>query len=250
MGDRNQLRYVRERADRFAPPYLEVGSRDHGSTQDLRALFAARGRYVGADLQDGPGVDLVLDLSGDLAALDRSFGGLRFGTIFCLSVLEHCARPFEMAENLCRLLAPGGAVCVGVPFAWKFHGYPSDYWRFTHEGVKQLFPRLYFGDDDTRVAGEREGDLLRVDAELGRIPISFGHWRRRGHFLRALSAGGLRELARLGPLRWLAGHRYLLAPTHLLMLGVASRDASTQPFGDEADTRAGAPSAPAAGPSG
>jgi len=226
MGDRNQLRFVRERAARLAPPYLEVGSRDHGSTQDLRALFAARGDYVGVDLQAGPGVDLVLDLTAEVASLDAALGRRRFGTVFCLSVLEHCARPFAMAENLCRLLAPGGAVCVGVPFAWKFHGYPSDYWRFTHEGVKQLFPRLRFDERDMRLAGERDGVLLPLDEELGRIPFSFGAWRRRGHPLRGVAAGALRELARLGLLRWLAGQRYVLAPAHLLMLGVDAEGAA------------------------
>ena len=31
-----------------------------------------------------------------------------------------------------------------VPFVWRIHAYPSDYWRFTKEGVKLLFPRIRF----------------------------------------------------------------------------------------------------------
>jgi len=26
-----------------------------------------------------------------------------------------------------------------VPFVWKFHGYPNDYYRYTHNGIKKLF---------------------------------------------------------------------------------------------------------------
>jgi SAM-dependent methyltransferase len=220
MGDLNQRLYVEARAARFAPPYLEVGSHDHGSSQQLRELFAPRGDWLGVDLQPGPGVDLALDLAAPFEAVDAALAGRRFGTVFCLSVLEHCRQPFEMAANLTRLLASGGHVCVGVPFAWKFHGYPSDYWRFTHEGVKQLFPGLAFAAEDTVLATERDRHTLPVDAEMGRIPFSFGSWRRRGRPVRGLAAGTLRAMARLGLLRWLAGHRYVLAPTPLLMTGM------------------------------
>jgi hypothetical protein len=201
MGDLNQRLYVEARAARFAPPYLEVGSRgygrDYGSGQDLRGLFAERGEWLGVDLQPGPGVDIVQDLAAPWDVVDAALAGRRFGTVFCLSVLEHCRRPF----------------------AWKFHGYPSDYWRFTHEGVKQLFPGVAFADADTVLASERDRHTLPVDADMGRIPFSFGSWRRRGHPLRGLAAGGLRQLARLGLLRWLAGTRYVLVPSHLLMTG-------------------------------
>ena len=219
MGDVNQLLFIRRHAHRFTGPYLEVGSKDYGSTQDLRALFADKGDYVGVDLETGPGVDLVLDLAGDLAPIEAALGGERVGTVFCLSVLEHCERPFCMAENLTRLLSPGGHLCVAVPFAFKFHAYPSDYWRFTHEGVKRLFPELVFRPDDGLAATSRNGDFHPLDARLGRIDFSTkAHWRR-GKFCRGISAAVLRWLARAGPLAWLAGHRYLLAPTMILMIG-------------------------------
>ncbi len=219
MGDLNQRLYVEARSERFGGPALEVGSRDYGSTQDLRAALPGITDWLGVDMQAGPGVDLVIDLAGDFDVIDPSLSRRRFGSVFCLSVLEHCARPFDMAANITRLLEPGGLLCVGVPFAWKLHGYPSDYWRFTHHGVRQLFPELDFDPVDTVLASERDRVFLPVDDDLGRIPFSFGSWRRRGHPLRGAAAGALRGLARLGPLRWLAGYRYVLAPSHLLMMG-------------------------------
>lgn len=223
MGDVNQLLFVTRHLELLGGPYLEVGSKDYGSTQDLRSLVGAR--YVGVDLEPGPGVDVVADLAGPLEAIDAVLGGDRFGTIFCLSVLEHCRRPFAMAENLTRLLRPGGSVCLSVPFAWKFHGYPSDYWRFTHEGVKLLFPRLEFPADRCAWATSVRGDFHPLDAELGRISLgSKAHFRQR-HPLRGISAGFLKGLGSLGLFRWLSGHRYVLAPTSVMMIGtLAARE--------------------------
>ncbi len=221
MGDINQLLFVRSHARRFLGPYLEVGSKDYGNTQDLRSLFGGRGDYLGVDLAAGPGVDLVLDLAGEFSKIDATLGGRRFRTIFCLSVLEHVEQPFRMADNLTRLLEPGGCLCVGVPFAFKFHGYPSDYWRFTHEGVRKLFPGIQFSDGAAATA--RTGDFHPLDERVGRIDISArAHWRR-GRILRGISAGALRILSRCGLLRWLAGYRYLVAPTMILMIGTCAQ---------------------------
>lgn len=220
MGDINQEHFVRQRAAHLSGPYLEVGSKDYGTTQDLRALVGRGEDYLGVDLETGPGVDRVLDLSGPWATVDAALEGRRFGTIFCLSVLEHVRQPFRMAENLTQLLRPGGHLCVGVPFAFKYHGYPSDYWRFTAEGVRQLFPDVEFPPEDTLASTSLPGDFQPVDEQLGRLDLTTkSHWRQ-GHRLRGLSAGLLRLAGRLGLGRWLLGHRYVLAPTMILMLGV------------------------------
>ena len=226
MGDRNQLLFVRKHAGHLHGPYLEVGSKDYGSTQDLQQALVHEGEYVRVDMHPGPCVDVVADLAAPFAEIDAALGGARFGTVFCLSVLEHCEQPFVMADNLTRLLAPGGSVVVSVPFAWRFHGYPSDYWRFTHEGIKRLFPRLVFDSDKGAAATSRDGDFRRIDEQVGKI--AFGtrpHWRQ-GRYLRGIAAKSLRLLANVGLLRWLAGYRYVLAPTNLMMIGTMRQEGS------------------------
>lgn len=143
MGDINTTNFVRVHKSEFQGPFLEVGSRDYGSTSDLSVLFPGE-TYTRVDMSAGKSVDRVIDMTLAFNQVDSALGGLRFGTIFCLCVLEHCDQPFKMAGNLARLLRPGGKICISVPFAWKFHGYPSDYWRFTHEGVRKLFADLDF----------------------------------------------------------------------------------------------------------
>lgn len=122
-----EAEYVRPRIGRT----LIVGSRIYREREDRRKRYAD---VVGVDMQDGDGVDLVLNLEHDLP---KDLG--RFDHVECMSVLEHSRKPWAMAANLQRLLVEEGTIFVSVPFVWRVHGYPNDYWRFTADGVRELF---------------------------------------------------------------------------------------------------------------
>lgn len=118
---------------------LLVGSNLHQTGKEDR-----RKRYqdcLGVDMLDGPGVDLVLDLE---KPLPRRLG--LFNHIECLSVLEHSRKPWLLAANLQRLLPSGGTLFVTVPFIWRVHNYPSDYWRFTADGLMALFDKIIWSE--------------------------------------------------------------------------------------------------------
>jgi hypothetical protein len=219
MGSFNQLLFVKRHASELAGPFLEVGSKDYGNTQDLRSVFRGQGEYVGADIEAGQGVDLVLDFTRPFAEVDSQLAGRRLGTIFCLSVMEHCLQPFVMADNLTQLLQPGGKLCIAVPFVYQFHDYPSDYWRFTHEGVKVLFPRLQFDMLKCTAATSRTGDFKPLDKKLGRINFGTKWHRRQGHFFRGVVAKTLGLLGQIGILSWLAGYPYVMSPKEVMMIG-------------------------------
>lgn len=85
----------------------------------------------------GPGVDLVLNLEDELPE-----GLGQFQHVECISVLEHAPRPWLLAANLERLMAPGCTLYVTVPMVWRIHAYPSDYWRMTPEALPLLFPSV------------------------------------------------------------------------------------------------------------
>lgn len=110
---------------------LIAGSRIYPGAQPLRKY---RGHVIGVDMLAGPGVDLVHDLSKPLT--------FSVSHVDCCSVLEHCADPFAVARTLSDALVVGGSMMLTVPYVWRVHGYPSDYWRFTVEGVRLLFPRI------------------------------------------------------------------------------------------------------------
>jgi hypothetical protein len=221
MGDENQLIYIQRYEKEFDGPYLEVGSKDYGAPQVLRSIFSSKDTYIGADMQNGSGVDVVLNFTEKFEKIDQKLKGIRFGTIFLMSVLEHCEQPFIMAENLTALLKPEGKVCVSVPFSWKFHGFPSDYWRFTPEGIEKLFPKLVFNREKCLAATSRKLEFYALDSEIGKIKFSFKTQMKNGRFIRAISVKILRGLSKIGILRWLAGYRYVLSPTMINMIGVA-----------------------------
>ena len=150
MGDRNQLIYLQRFVHQVDGPVLEVGSREYGSTSSFRAIY--QGEYVGVDMSEGPGVDVVADLTETTAGLDEG----RFALAICCSVLEHVRKPWRFAENLTRLVRPGGQLYMSVPWVWRYHPYPDDYFRFSARGVESLFEGFEWGrrEYSTSVEGE------------------------------------------------------------------------------------------------
>lgn len=112
---------------------LIVGSKVWPGRVDRRPRFKDA---IGVDLEPGLGVDVVVDMEQDQPDLEV------FDHIECLSVMEHTPRPWLMAANLERLLVPGGTIFVAVPFAWRLHGYPQDFWRMTPDGLRSIFPGI------------------------------------------------------------------------------------------------------------
>lgn len=122
---------------------LVVGSKiyEQSPKADRRELYP---KSIGCDLFEGDGVDRVMDLTswGDCYQLTLELGKAPFDHIDCVSVMEHCERPWKMAENIEYLLKPGGTFFISVPFVWRIHAYPSDFFRYTPEGIKSLFPEI------------------------------------------------------------------------------------------------------------
>ena len=95
---------------------------------DLRPLFPDR-RYVGTDMRPGPGVDHVLDLH----AIDLPDSAV--GTALVLDTLEHVREPHRAASELRRVLTPDGTALLSTVMDYPIHAAPSDYWRFTPDGL-------------------------------------------------------------------------------------------------------------------
>lgn len=113
---------------------LIVGSKVYPGRPDRRARYADR---LGVDMLPGDGVDRVVDMEEPLPA------GLGwFEHAECISVLEHCKRPWLVAQNIERLLVHGGTLMLTVPFIWRYHSYPNDFWRFTTSAIPLLFPEI------------------------------------------------------------------------------------------------------------
>ena len=142
MGDINQSYFLeKELPKKTYNNVLDIGSKDYGNTQSFRDLIQYNS-YVGVDMEAGKNVDHVIDLTKTIEPLKENI----YDLIICCSVLEHVEYPWIFADNVSKLSSQNGLLYMAVPFVWKFHGYPNDYYRYTHNGIKKLFKNYKWND--------------------------------------------------------------------------------------------------------
>jgi len=115
-------------------PIYEFGSLQTPGQEgfaDLRPFFPCK-KYVGADMRNGLGVDVVLDLH-DIHLPPESVG-----TVLVMDTIEHVEFPRKAIEEILRILKPNGILITSSVMNFPIHDYPYDYWRFTPEAFKSL----------------------------------------------------------------------------------------------------------------
>ena len=110
------------------------------------------------------------DIVGFEAIPDESFD-----FVFSADVFEHLEKPWITAAEISRILKPGGVTVHSTLFSWRYHPQPVDFWRFSAEGLKSLFPDLDCLDSDFDFT-ERRRDLRGQGAHVV-APDAFGGWR-------------------------------------------------------------------------
>lgn len=110
---------------------LDIGSADINGT--LRQFAKPPVRYIGVDLDKGPGVDIVIE-----PGVPLPFGDGEFDLVVATSVLEHDPVFWQTFLEMCRLAAPGGHVYFNSPSNGVVHRYPEDNWRFYPDCGKAL----------------------------------------------------------------------------------------------------------------
>jgi SAM-dependent methyltransferase len=105
---------------------LEVGSWAPPAQKKVRDSFVQVDEYVGLDIVEGPGVDL-------LASNPYSWHELfdyQFDAIVSAQVFEHNPFFWLTLLNMSLVLKPGGVMLIVAPSAGKVHRFPLDCWRF------------------------------------------------------------------------------------------------------------------------
>jgi len=101
-------------------------------------------QYVGVDWSNSihkVKPDVVADLTQTFPFEDESAD-----TLLSFQVLEHLPTPQEFLAECFRVLRPGGALFLTVPFQWRVHEAPYDYFRYTPFGLEHLLTRAGFTD--------------------------------------------------------------------------------------------------------
>ena len=88
------------------------------------------GRYIGADLPRNALADVHLDESGRVSMPDQSAD-----IVLSSQVLEHVPSPHDYLREAHRLLKPAGTLLLSTHGYWMYHPDPTDYWRWTRDGL-------------------------------------------------------------------------------------------------------------------
>jgi SAM-dependent methyltransferase len=111
---------------------LVIGSGDRG------LQYGAVSRLPGVRI-----LEVDMSLEGDPAlvcdAHDLPFEDHSFDLVVCEAVLEHVFDPKRCAEEIHRVLKPGGLVFATTPFMQQVHMGAFDFFRFTRSGHRALF---------------------------------------------------------------------------------------------------------------
>lgn len=83
---------------------------------------------------DPPAIDFICDAHNMSPIEDDAIG-----TVLCLEALEHLQKPQLVADEIFRILRPGGYCIVTTLMTFEIHRTPYDYWRFCPDGICHIF---------------------------------------------------------------------------------------------------------------
>jgi ubiquinone/menaquinone biosynthesis C-methylase UbiE len=110
---------------------LEIGSYNvNGTLKDFQPVGS---KWVGADIENGPGVDLVIDDTSTLPFEDSSFD-----YVVASSAFEHDPTFWSTFSEMVRVLKNGGSIYINAPSNGMIHRYPIDVYRFYPDAGKAL----------------------------------------------------------------------------------------------------------------
>ena len=96
------------------------------------------GELLNQDIFEAPHIDYVSPLHD--IPVDDGF----FDTIICNAVLEHVENPEEVLAEFARVVKPGGTLYLCVPFMQPEHLDPTDFQRYTLDGLEREVVRHGF----------------------------------------------------------------------------------------------------------
>lgn len=89
--------------------------------------------YIACDEKKNKNIDKICDVT------NLVFASESFDTIISNQVFEHIPNPFLVAGEIKKVLKSGGHVIITAPFMIPFHPDPKDNFRFSKEGLEEIF---------------------------------------------------------------------------------------------------------------
>jgi SAM-dependent methyltransferase len=182
---RATLDALRAHAPQLSGTVLDVGC----GHQPYRSVITGPGTsttaYIGLDLK--PTIYQAPDLVWDGLAMPLASGSI--DAAVATEILEHVPDPAPLLREVHRVLAPGAALFLTVPFLWPLHDVPYDEYRYTPFSLERKVREAGFDDVSVRALGG-------WDASLGQLLALWVRRRPMGHRKRKVLATALTPVVR------------------------------------------------------
>src|SRR6478735_1475966 len=123
-------------------------------------LFKKKFRqYLGADIRGNADAQIIVGRRGELPLADGSID-----CVLSTQVLEHVEDPRLYLAEAYRVLKPDGSLILSTHGNWPYHPDPTDFWRWTVDGLRREITSAGF-------------DIWRTQSVLGKTSYCVQLWQ-------------------------------------------------------------------------
>ncbi len=115
--------------------------------------------YIGADLPGNDKAELTIGRHGEVPQDDESVN-----CVLSTQVLEHVEDPAAYLSEAYRILQPGGYLILSTHGFWPYHPDPTDFWRWTIDGLH-------------RQIGQAGFEIVLTQAVFGLTSVAIQLWQ-------------------------------------------------------------------------
>ena len=123
---------------------LDLGA---GMAKYKEIIVKNAGNYVACDVKKTENINTVCDVA------NLVFPPESFDTVISTQVFEHVDNPFTVIREIKKVLKTGGKAIITAPFMFPFHADPKDHFRFSREGLEEIFKSAGFEIVDSGIYG-------------------------------------------------------------------------------------------------